>query len=509
MSNIYTVKSGDTFYGLFLHAKKADKKLRYETFKKANSHIKSFKDLQIGDRINIPKSKPKRSVSAIPTEGKCGNKFTFNPRGKNALSLQVKCSVNGKSSPTLEAEETYTLEHNKLEESQQGSLDITINGKKTSIIKDLAPFKDKISKHKDIKVDVTVVDKDITVPAVSAPSLEVLKAIADSNKDTELLKVNIPEEFRSPDQDATMTPRELMTSQTIHYNHTKLLESLGIHSPVQASEKHSMVVVELPPNIHLDTGIFNIDEMKDEAVEKFTQAMAIAMAPGNKEALSKLVAELFTLGMIPGLAKEKKAFWKQMGLKGKYVTSIENGKKLVQFYPTTHFTAAWKTGATRAEQKKLKKGLVKYNKKYTLGHTAFDKQLKQAIPFLVKTKVGYLEKFIAGLSRGGTVISIIFIGGADTAKWYFDKKSQSVDLWAIWGVAIATGVIAAVAYNVTATVTAAILTATAVAAGSIVLTVGFGVIASVAVAWAVGSLLKEYKVKENLINLLRELDAEN
>ena len=167
----------------------------------------------------------------------------------------------------------------------------------------------------------------------------------------------------------------------------------------------------------------------------------------------------------------------------------------------THFTAAWKAGATKAEQKKLKKGLVKYNKKYTLGHTAFDKQLKQAIPFLVKSKVGYLEKFISGLLRGGTVISIIFIGGADTAKWYFDKKSQNVDLWAIWGVAIATGVIAAAA------LTAGALIGTAMA-GSIVLTVGIAVIASVWVMWEVGKLMHEYKIKENLIKWLRILESE-
>jgi len=142
----------------------------------------------------------------------------------------------------------------------------------------------------------------------------------------------------------------------------------------------------------------------------------------------------------------------------------------------------------------------------TLNHTAFVKQLKQAIPFLVKSKVGYLEKFISGLSRGGTVISIIFIGAADTGKWYMDEKSQSVDLWAIWGVAIATGVAAAAAYNATAALTVIIFAGTIVS-GSIVLIVGAGIVASVGVAWYIGTLMDEHNIKQNLIEWLRAIEG--
>ena len=482
MSSTYTVKSGDTFYDIFIIAKKQDEELKYSTFKNANSKIKNYNEIKVGDIINMPSAKKQSgTTTAEPKEGKCGNEFTFKPRGKNATSMQVSCTVNGKSSPALEADQTYILEREKIEESQQGSVDVSIGGKKTTIIDDLSTLKHKIGTHKDVKVDVFLVDKEVMTPI---PHVDA---------------------FRSPDQQATMTPVELAASQTIHYNNMQSLESLGIN--VNATEKHTMVAVELPPNIHLDTGEFNIDEMKDEAVEKFTQAMAIAMAPGTKEGISKLGAELFTLGLLPLMGKEKKAFWKQMGLKGKFVISLEKGKRIVQFYPTTHFTASWKKYATKAEQAKMKKGLVKFNKKYTLNHTAFGKQLKQAIPFLVKSKVGYLEKFISGLSRGGTVISIIFIGAADTGKWYMDEKSQSVDLWAIWGVAIATGVAAAVAYNATAALTTAIVVGLTGAAASMVLVVGIGVIASVAVAWAVGELINEYQVKENLIEWLRAIEG--
>ncbi len=512
----YIVKTDDTFGQIVLKAMKDNKDLSSEDIERANGHIKKFSDICVDDTIYIPSPKPKAtSLYAAPTEGKCGNEFTYVPVGKKATMASVSGKLNGKSTPNLEPNQTYVLEREKIEESQQGSLEITYNGKALPLVKDMSPFKEQIGQHKDVKATLIVVDKEMLTPAKEMPMpVQKLKSDAAS---LDINQVDFSEkpDFQIPeatmDNDRTMTGAEFMRAQeyrmerAMSYKH--FLEFFGIDVKINTSEKHSMVAVEIPPDIFLDTGVFNIDEMKDEAVEKFTQAMAIAMAPGTKEALSKLVAELFTLGMLPGLAKEKKAFWKQMGFKGKYVISIEKGKRIVQFYPTTHFTASWKVGATKAEQKKLKKGLVKYNKKYTLGHTAFDKQLKQAIPFLVKSKVGYLEKFISGLSRGGTVISIIFIGGADTAKWYFDKKSQDVDLWAIWGVAIATGVIAAAAYNATAALTATALAGTA-AAGSIVLTIGIAVVASVWVAWEVAKVMNEYKIKENLIGWLRTMETE-
>jgi len=473
MSSTYTVKNNDSVGSMLLDAKKSDKELTYRTFAKVTKNIK------VGDTITIPKSKKHAgSTSAEPKEGKCGNEFTYHPIGRNATATSVSCAVNGKSSPSLEADKTYINEQEKLEKSQTGSLDITLAGKKTSVIPNLGEVKDKIGRHKDIKVKIIIADEEAMTPIV-----------------------NINNEFRSPDQQATMTAEEMYVSQTIRQSHIQTLADLGIH--VNATEKHSMVVVELPPNMHLDTGIFNIDDMKDEVVEKFTQAMAIAMAPGNKEGASKFITELFTLGLFPG--QEKRAFWKQMGLKGKFVISIEKGVRVVQFYPTTHFTAAWKAGATKAEQKKLKKSLVQYNKKYPLGQTEFAKQLKQAIPFLVKVKVGYLEKFISGLSRGGTLISILIIGGTDTAKWAIDEQSQNVDLWAIWGVAIASGLAATAAYNITAAVTALLLAPT-IFAGSVVITVGAGVLASVWVAYEVATLITEHKFKENLIDWLRTME---
>ena len=86
-----------------------------------------------------------------------------------------------------------------------------------------------------------------------------------------------------------------------------------------------------------------------------------------------------------------------------------------------------------------------------------------------------------------------------------NKESQDIDLLVIWGVAIATGVIAAAAYNATAAATAIIFAGTA-AAGSIVLVVGAAVLVSVLVTYAVGILIDEYKIKENLLSWLRAMN---
>lgn len=54
ITNIHIIEKNDTFYTLYLRAKKEDKSLNYENFKNANSHIEDFTRLPIGDNIYIP-----------------------------------------------------------------------------------------------------------------------------------------------------------------------------------------------------------------------------------------------------------------------------------------------------------------------------------------------------------------------------------------------------------------------------------------------------------------------
>jgi len=116
--------------------------------------------------INAKPKANKGSVTAEPKEGKCGNEFIYMPLGKEAEKMQVKCKVNGKSSPALESEQLYVLERENIEESQQGSLEVNIDGENIALIKELSKYKDKINRHKDIKVNIITIDKSLLEPEV-------------------------------------------------------------------------------------------------------------------------------------------------------------------------------------------------------------------------------------------------------------------------------------------------------------------------------------------------------
>ena len=159
-----------------------------------------------------------------------------------------------------------------------------------------------------------------------------------------------------------------------------------------------------------------------------------------------------------------------------------------------------------APAKKIKKGLVKYNKKYTLRYKDFAKQFKQAIPVLGKTKLGHLEKFIAGTSKGGTLFTVIFIGTIDTAKWAMDEKSEAVDLWAVWGIAAGKALATVAGYELGVMFATGVGTMLGMTTGLIVLTVGVGIVGAALLAYAVGTLLDSYRVQENLQNFLRDIE---
>ena len=108
----------------------------------------------------------KGSITAEPKEGKCGNEFIYMAVGKEAEKMQIKCKVNGKSSPALESEQLYVLEREGIEESQQGALEVAINGENITLMKELSQYKEKISRHKDIKVNITAIDKSLLEPEV-------------------------------------------------------------------------------------------------------------------------------------------------------------------------------------------------------------------------------------------------------------------------------------------------------------------------------------------------------
>jgi len=221
MHSTYTVKSGNTLGYIFTKAKKEDSDLTWEVFIKANKQIKNLDKIKVGDTINIPASKkPAGSTSAEPKEGKCGNEFTYVPIGRNATATPVSCTVNGKSSPSLEANQTYTMEREKIEESQQGSVDITVNGKKVVAVDELAKHKKYITTHKDIKVAITLMDKELLSPALEPV-------------------IKLPE-FRSPDQQATMTSEEMVYTQEHGRNASSILELMGL------KEENQIVAMEMP-----------------------------------------------------------------------------------------------------------------------------------------------------------------------------------------------------------------------------------------------------------------------
>ena len=166
MSSTYIVRGGDTLGQIFQQAHNDNKDLTWKEFLDANPTLKKNPNkIFVGDSINIPNPKKQSgSTSAEPKEGKCGNEFTFKPRGRNATFMQISCSVNSKKSPPLEADKMYVNEQEKLEDSQSGTVEITTNGKTTVLVEDLGVLKEKITKHKDIKIDLTMFDNDVLVP---------------------------------------------------------------------------------------------------------------------------------------------------------------------------------------------------------------------------------------------------------------------------------------------------------------------------------------------------------
>ena len=231
MSSTYIVQSGDVLGKIFQQAHNDDKDLTWKEFLDANPTVKKNPDkIFIGDSINIPNvKKSSSSTSADPKEGKCGNEFTFHPRGKASSAIEVNCSVNGKKSPTLEADKTYINEQEKPEDSQSGTVEITINGKTTVLVEDLEVLKKKITKHKDIKIDITMFDNDVLIPA------------------------QLPE-FRSLDNHVTMTPTEIYTSQS---NKQNILESFGFTSETTETG----VIIEASVKNAIMNTVQNIEEV--------------------------------------------------------------------------------------------------------------------------------------------------------------------------------------------------------------------------------------------------------
>lgn len=230
MSSTYTVKGGDVLGKIFQQAHNDDKDLTWKEFLDANSALKNPNEIFIGDKIVIPNSKKNvGSTSAEPKEGKCGNEFTFHPRGKVSTAIEVNCSVNGKKSPTLEADKTYINEQENSEDSQSGKVEVTINGKTTVLVEDLEVLKKKITKHKDIKIDITMFDKEVLIPA------------------------QLPE-FRSPDNRVTMTSEELYASQS---NKQNILESFGLTS---GTTETGVIIETSVENVTMNT-VQNIEEV--------------------------------------------------------------------------------------------------------------------------------------------------------------------------------------------------------------------------------------------------------
>jgi len=484
MSSTYTVKSGDTFYDIFIIAKKQDEELKYSTFKNANSKIKNYNEIKVGDIINMPSAKKQSgTTTAEPKEGKCGNEFTFKPRGKNATSMQVSCTVNGKSSPALEADQTYILEREKLEDSQSGTVEITINGDSYPFIVDLSELKEDINKHKDIKVDITIIDKDILTPA----SPQVIENILQANVK---LEVKIPDTFRSPDQHATITPEELLRSLQVTQPKIRTLKGLGINLP--PVKKHTIITFEIPPSLPMDEGIKNIDTMSDEEIEKLSDAIIA----GGKAAASTLVVTLISLAG----TESKRIFWKQLLWKGKFkITSGLNGSKLIHFYGTPNLTSMLKGVTDPKMIEKIKKAAINPGTKYKMGKGFSGLQLKASIPFIEGTKLGYLEKFLNGkTAMGGVVVASIFSGTVETFKWYHNKESQDVDLLAIWGVAITKAAIGA------GIIAAAVTIAIGVGLTSIAAVIGVGVVFAVIGAWAIESTDSYLGLSEKSIQGVRK-----
>ena len=264
--------------------------------------------------LNIPSSKKHAgSTSAEPKEGKCGNEFIYTPIGRNATTTSVSCAVNGKSSPSLEANKTYINEREKIEESQQGSVDITVDGKKVTAIDELAKYKKHITTHKDVKVAITLIDKEWLVPAREAP-------------------IQIPE-FRSPDQQATMTGEELAKSEILHQEYVQsansILQTLGIREEEQAFvvEAESLAKSKIAKNVVVDIMDLSFEEQKNILHELLTTFKFDALALPTALAFGDLLS-----GTEKAIIADRIRGIKDKGWNGKFSIKIsKTGKILLVF----------------------------------------------------------------------------------------------------------------------------------------------------------------------------------
>ncbi len=428
----YIVKSGDTFGQIVLKAMKDNKDLSSEDIERANGHIKKFSDICVDDTIYIPSPKPKAtSLYAAPTEGKCGNEFTYVPVGKKATMASVSGKLNGKSTPNLEPNQTYVLEREKIEESQQGSLEITYNGKALPLVKDMSPFKEQIGQHKDVKVSILVMDKSYLTPAIEVP------------------------EFRSPDNDATMTPSEL--SSNTQGAPASTLEVMGIKEERQivAMDAPSLQEEYIPHKKVLD---IESDKLTFEQKKKIVHDLLASLRFDGLMLPSALAMGDLLTGTEKAIVADAIRGLKSHGWNGKFYVNVN------------------KAGRTEL----VFKGWAGLRKHLNFTHILTTDARVSALGIAAEVSKGSGKALVAASNPfKGAPFGITIVGFMDVTEWVTTENHNDnlSDLFAMLGVdAVKFGLASAAGVGVAALIISSI---GIVSAGAIIITVlGVGVAAS-------------------------------
>ncbi len=450
----HIVKEGESLWSIYADAKKSDNTLSWNRFKKANRQLLN-KTLYAGMEVTVPVSKAKTaSLHAAPKEGKCGNECTFNPRGDGAKGLNVKMRIGGRLTPALEPEQTYILGKGSIDESQKGPVTITVNGKEHTVIRELAEFKKGIARHKDIKIELTVIDKDVLKPAGKVPTpVQEPKSGAGSVDMPEFDRnakpqFQPPENFESSDNAVTMTYREMAI-----YNRSTIstAEILGFrdHDTIYVSEVKSCSIAENTTHHIKEVD----DETQIEVLRNLTNnfyigSVGIPSALAAKDLLSKPNRLILIDHFL------------NKGWDGKFiVTSAKTGGQLI-------ILKGWPGARRYLDMTRIKAS----NKKVgTLGIAA---------GAATGEKVALAEA--SGVFGAGSKMNILFILGFETTKWFLseDHWNNKSDLF----ISLGTTTVKFAVAGVVAAVAGGIIFSTA---GAIILTAIIGgVIIGVVLDWA-------------------------
>lgn len=363
----------------------------------------------------------------------------------NDVFESVKMKVGNKSTPMLEPEQTHVLEKEKIEESQKGPVTITVNCKEHTVVKELSEFTDKIGQHKDVKVELTVVDKKVLKPA------EISHMVDIKTKD-----------------------KEYYHKQTITQdgNQTCVSETLGFreHDTVYVSQvKTCHVAQNTPHHIKEVDDKTQIEVLKNLTNNFYVGSVGLPSALAARDLLSKPNRLILIDHFL------------NSGWDGKFeVSPAKTGGQLLTL--KGYASAREHLNMTRIKASNAKVG--------TLGI---------AVDAAAGEKAALAEA--SGVFGAGSKVNILFVLGFETTKWFLseDHWNNKSDLlvglgtttakFAVAGVAAATivgGVVAAAASS-------GVLIGAGVVVGTVILgALGIGILLDIADEhWGITDSLKK------------------